>query len=70
MTGQLGEHAPFSSQETQALIERSLAYTIITEIPALFLYNSPIASCVFLLLIFGVSVWNGAGFYIEVFGRK
>ncbi|KAG9003512.1 hypothetical protein FRB94_003095, partial [Tulasnella sp. JGI-2019a] len=47
-----------------------LVYTIITEIPALFLYHSPIASCVFLLLIFGVSVWNGAGYYIEVFGRK
>jgi len=24
----------------------------------------------FLLFIFSVSVWNGGGFYIEVFGRK
>ncbi|KAG8862590.1 hypothetical protein FRB96_001148 [Tulasnella sp. 330] len=47
-----------------------LVYTIITEIPALFLYDSSMASCVFLLAIFGVSVWNGAGYYIEVFGRK
>ncbi|KAG8936138.1 hypothetical protein FRC00_009701, partial [Tulasnella sp. 408] len=30
----------------------------------------PVASVIFLLIIFGVSVWNGAGFYIEVFGRK
>ncbi|KAG9003760.1 hypothetical protein FRB90_011125 [Tulasnella sp. 427] len=48
-----------------------LVYTVITELPAAFLlYNSPIASVIFLLVIFGVSVWNGAGFYIEVFGRK
>ncbi|KAG8963308.1 hypothetical protein FRC00_006951 [Tulasnella sp. 408] len=48
-----------------------LLYTVITELPAAFLlYNSPVASVIFLLIIFGVSVWNGAGFYIEVFGRK
>ena len=29
-----------------------------------------IFSAVFLLVIFAVSVWNGGGFYIEVFGRK
>jgi hypothetical protein len=43
----------------------------LTEIPAVFLlYESAAWSGVFLLLIFGVSVWNGGGFYIEVFGRK
>ncbi|KAG8905111.1 hypothetical protein FRB99_000675 [Tulasnella sp. 403] len=48
-----------------------LLYTIATELPAVFLlYDSPMASSVFLLVIFAVSVWNGAGFYIEVFGRK
>ena len=46
-------------------------YTIVTELPAVFLlYNSAVMSSVFLLAIFAVSVWNGAGFYIEVFGRK
>ncbi|KAF8914131.1 hypothetical protein CPB84DRAFT_1758490 [Gymnopilus junonius] len=46
-------------------------YALLTEIPAVFLlYNSSSWSAVFLLLIFSVSVWNGGGFYIEVFGRK
>lgn len=48
-----------------------LVYGILTEIPAVFLlYDSPRWSGGFLVLIFGVSVWNGGGFYIEVFGRK
>ncbi|KAF9057780.1 hypothetical protein BJ165DRAFT_1538984 [Panaeolus papilionaceus] len=46
-------------------------YAILTEIPAVFLlYRSSTWSAIFLLVIFGVSVWNGGGFYIEVFGRK
>jgi hypothetical protein len=48
-----------------------LVYGVLTEIPAAFLlYDSPIWSGAFLIIIFGVSVWNGGGFYIEVFGRK
>ncbi|KAJ3910646.1 hypothetical protein F5879DRAFT_928354 [Lentinula edodes] len=48
-----------------------LVYSIITELPAVFiLYKSPFWSGAFLIAIFSVSVWNGGGFYIEVFGRK
>ncbi|KIJ56583.1 hypothetical protein M422DRAFT_22738 [Sphaerobolus stellatus SS14] len=48
-----------------------LVYALITELPAVFLlYDSPIWSGIFLWVIFAVSVWNGGGFYIEVFGRK
>ena len=48
-----------------------IVYAILTEIPATFLlYRSSFWSAAFLLLIFSVSVWNGGGFYIEVFGRK
>lgn len=48
-----------------------LVYAILTEVPAVFvLYDSAFWSGVFLILIFAVSVWNGGGFYIEVFGRK
>jgi hypothetical protein len=36
---------------------------------ALFI-NSARASHVFLVVIFAVSAWNGATFYVEVFGRK
>jgi hypothetical protein len=43
----------------------------VTELPAVYiLYDSSLWSGAFLLLIFSVSVWNGGGFYIEVFGRK
>ncbi|KAG1857258.1 hypothetical protein C8R48DRAFT_607482 [Suillus tomentosus] len=48
-----------------------LVYSLLTELPAVFLlYDSPMWSGAFLLFIFSVSVWNGGGFYIEVFGRK
>lgn len=46
-------------------------YSILTELPAIYLfYDSPRWSGTFLILIFAVSVWNGGGYYIEVFGRK
>lgn len=47
-----------------------LLYAIVTELPVFVLYRSSLWSGVFLILIFSVSVWNGGGFYIEVFGRK
>jgi hypothetical protein len=54
-----------------AFMGGQLVYAVLTEIPAVFfLYDSPVWSGIFLLLIFSVSVWNGGGFYIEVFGRK
>ncbi|KZT72686.1 hypothetical protein DAEQUDRAFT_722851 [Daedalea quercina L-15889] len=46
-------------------------YSVLTELPAIFiLYRSSFWSGAFLIFIFAVSVWNGGGFYIEVFGRK
>ena len=46
-------------------------YAVLTELPAVFLlYDSSLWSGAFIILIFAVSVWNGGGFYIEVFGRK
>ncbi|KDR68975.1 hypothetical protein GALMADRAFT_282846 [Galerina marginata CBS 339.88] len=46
-------------------------YAMLTELPVVFFfYDSAAWSAGFLLLIFSVSVWNGGGFYIEVFGRK
>ncbi|KAJ8589894.1 hypothetical protein M405DRAFT_737856 [Rhizopogon salebrosus TDB-379] len=48
-----------------------LVYSLLTELPAVYLlYDSPRLSGAFLIIIFSVSVWNGGGFYIEVFGRK
>lgn len=47
-----------------------LVYTLVVELPVLVLYKSSFWSAAYLLFIFSVSVWNGGGFYIEVFGRK
>ncbi|OBZ76967.1 hypothetical protein A0H81_03679 [Grifola frondosa] len=61
---------PAESREI-AFMFGQLVYSILTELPAVFLlYDSSFWSSVFLLFIFAVSVWNGGGFYIEVFGRK
>ncbi|WVW82794.1 hypothetical protein I302_104805 [Kwoniella bestiolae CBS 10118] len=48
-----------------------LIYSIIFMVPpaALFIHSST-ASSAFLIIIFAVSAWNGASFYVEVFGRK
>lgn len=49
----------------------AIVYAVLTELPAVFvLYDSSFWSGTFLIFIFAVSVWNGGGFYIEVFGRK
>lgn len=45
-------------------------YALLTEAHVFILYESPFWSGAFLIFIFAVSVWNGGGFYIEVFGRK
>jgi len=48
-----------------------LVYSIICMLPAAcWLVHSPMGSVVFLVVIFSVSVWNGASYYVEVFGRK
>lgn len=35
-----------------------------------FLRWSPTSCIIFLLFVFSVSAWNGASYYVEVFGRK
>ncbi|KAG8965051.1 hypothetical protein FRC03_001006 [Tulasnella sp. 419] len=68
--GRMLQRIPQSYREL-SFMGGQLAYTIITELPAVYLlYDRRNASHAFLLFIFAVSVWNGGGFYIEVFGRK
>jgi hypothetical protein len=70
MGGQFCTYLQFSSS---IIHQRKFisVYSILTELPAVYLlYDSPRWSGSFLILIFAVSVWNGGGFYIEVFGRK
>lgn len=71
MFGQLGKHPPQYILFEQKFTSSSLVYSVLTELPAVFLlYDSSFWSGAFLIFIFSVSVWNGGGFYIEVFGRK
>lgn len=46
-------------------------YTLVTLLPPiLFLYDSKFWSATYMAVLFAVSVWNGASFYLDVFGRK
>jgi len=47
-----------------------LFYTFLTMLPVKLFYSSYIAHTLFLILLCGVSCWNGASFYIEVFSVK
>lgn len=48
-----------------------MTYTIVCTLPApILFYRSSRASAVFLLFILTMSVWNGAGYYVEVWGRR
>jgi hypothetical protein len=71
----LGNYVSFHTQaiflHVDLYCDGSLVYSVVTELPAIYiLYDSSFWSAVFLLSMFSVSVWNGGGFYIEVFGRK
>ncbi|KAH8118516.1 hypothetical protein DFH11DRAFT_678400 [Phellopilus nigrolimitatus] len=67
--GRMLAHVPQKYREV-SFIAGQLVYTLLVELPVPVLYQSSFWSGAFLLLIFSVSVWNGGGFYIEVFGRK
>jgi hypothetical protein len=60
-----------SQSTTRCSIADKIVYSVVFMIPAAALFiNSARASNVFLVVIFAVSAWNGASFYVEVFGRK
>jgi hypothetical protein len=45
-------------------------YSIVTFIPTIFLFRHFWLHSAFLVVMFAVSVWNGANYYIEVFSRR
>ncbi|KAG9317156.1 hypothetical protein JVU11DRAFT_1348 [Chiua virens] len=64
-------HRTSSEKREAYFMTGQFVYSILAELPAVYLlYDNPRWSGTFLILIFAVSVWNGGGFYIEVFGRK
>lgn len=65
----LGKAPPKRREPAFMLLQ--FVYTIITTLPApLLLYPNRTASAVFFAGIFVISVWNGASYYVEVFGRR
>ncbi|PWN30579.1 hypothetical protein BDZ90DRAFT_229596 [Jaminaea rosea] len=48
-----------------------MVYTIVCTLPApVIFYRSSFASATFLIFILTMSVWNGASYYVEVWGRR
>ncbi|CDZ96415.1 Uncharacterized conserved protein [Phaffia rhodozyma] len=48
-----------------------LVYTAVCFLPPIFfLWKSKVGSGVFLITVFAVATWNGASYYVEVWGRK
>ena len=47
-----------------------LIYTIISLLPAAFVYRNYYVSCLYLAFSFLIGTWNGASYYIEVFSKR
>ena len=45
-------------------------FTLVTIIPTPFLYSSYNLSCIYICIIFGVCIWRGGSYYIEVFSER
>ena len=46
------------------------AYTLLTILHTRLLYAHYRVSCIYIITIFGIGVWNGASYYIEVFSKR
>jgi hypothetical protein len=65
--GQLSTSPAIRHTATDSLVVYSIVFMLP---PATLFIHSAHASAAFLVIIFSVSAWNGASFYVEVFGRK
>ena len=45
-------------------------YSLLTMLPCPIWYGSKVYSAVFLSFVFGWSVWNGATYYVDIFGKR
>ncbi|GAA6053798.1 hypothetical protein JCM3770_003041 [Rhodotorula araucariae] len=70
LIGRIAAKVPPAWRES-AFMAGQAVYTFVTLLPPLFwLYDSKTWSSVYLVILFAVSAWNGASFYLEVFARK
>ena len=47
-----------------------IIYTLLTLLHTNLLYMSYMASCIYIIFVFGIGVWNGASYYIEIFSKR
>ena len=47
-----------------------IIYTLLTILHTNLLYMSYMASCIYIIFVFGIGVWNGASYYIEIFSKR
>lgn len=47
-----------------------IIYTLLTILHTNLLYMSYMTSCIYIISIFGIGVWNGASYYIEIFSKR
>ena len=47
-----------------------MVYSLVTILHTNILYRSYMISCMYIILIFGIGVWNGASYYIEIFSTR
>ena len=47
-----------------------MMYSLLTILHTNILYRSYMISCIYIITIFGIGVWNGASYYIEIFSKR
>ena len=47
-----------------------MIYSLLTILHTNLLYRSYMTSCIYIIIIFGIGVWNGASYYIEIFSKR
>lgn len=71
--GFLGQNEEFDSESLLAkvaFVVTQILYTLVTILHPPLLFKSYYLSCVYLVVIFTMAVWNGASYYIEIFSTR
>ena len=68
---QQGELLDATTMKTKLIfVVAQFLYTLIVLLPVVLLHRHYILHCIWLCYLFGVCVWNGGSYYIEVFSRR
>ncbi|KAH8923791.1 hypothetical protein BT69DRAFT_1319304 [Atractiella rhizophila] len=67
--GKMLTYIPGAYKELSFMVGQMI-YTILTVSPSILYFNHKTADAIFVASMFSVAVWNGASFYVEVWGRR